>query len=49
MTKELIFKQNPDDFKNFVPYPFWSMDRDSWLAYVNSLEEKDKFVPCLSG
>ena len=25
MTKELIFKQNPDNFKNFVNYPFWSM------------------------
>jgi hypothetical protein len=44
MTKELIFKQNPDNFKNFVNYPFWSMNRELWLEYTNSLEEKDKFV-----
>ena len=44
MAKGLIFKQNSDNFKNFVHYPFWSMDRESWLEYVNSLEDKDKFI-----
>jgi len=44
MSKELLFNQNPENFKNFVPYPFWSMDRTSWLEYADSLSEKDKFV-----
>lgn len=35
---------NFEEFKNYIPFPFWDMDHNHWNQYLNGLKDKDRSV-----